>query len=142
MEGEYRAAEQLLVLSRAQSFYQEADLRHEALRADLNALLFDSGVDAEKRGELEARAAEDRRLLEASLTALRSLQVPPDVADRVGLMRVLAEDFATQASRLIALAGSDRESALALEPALHDDHVELAELNRKVTAFLFTASRS
>jgi hypothetical protein len=63
MEGEYRAAEQLVVLSHAQRLHQEVDVRHEALRADLNALLFDSGITAERRGELEARAAEDRRLL-------------------------------------------------------------------------------
>lgn len=136
MEGEYRAAEQLLVLSRAQRLHQEVDVRHEALRADLNALLFDSGATVENRRELEARAAEERRLLDASLAELRSLRVPPDVADRVGLMRVLAEDYATQASKLIALAGSDRELALALEPNFRDDHEELSELNRQVTAFL------
>jgi signal transduction histidine kinase len=131
-----RKDEEITEILNAQRYQQDADMMHDALRADvLNALL--AGTDGPEdraivRLQLDSHIAEFQR----DLTAIQSLRRPTELRSSLNRVRALLEIYIADAQELSALAFTDRPAAIEGFPRFEDSFDELARAQAAVTEFL------
>ncbi len=105
----YSAAETIKTRSSALRNHLEADMMHDALRADvLAALLAES---AQERSAVSADLAEHSEHFESAIDANSSLDLPAEVRAALDEVRTPLHDYIDSARSMVALAARDRAGA-------------------------------
>ena len=120
----------------AQADFQEADMAHDAMRADALALLLPEGV--ENHGSAVAALQQDVEEYRDFLRQVDAVTLPDAIIAQVRAVRPLQEQYATDALRLSRLTSSDPAGARALLPELTATFttltVEQAEVTESMSA--------
>lgn len=118
-------------ITAAQADFQEADMVHDEMRADVLLLLLpNSGVrTSEVIAALDAEVVEFRALLHR----VDAVQLPDVVATHVGHVRPLQERYARDVSRMTRAAETDPALVAAMLPDLLAQFRALAEEQSAVT---------
>ncbi|HKU15745.1 MAG TPA: diguanylate cyclase [Steroidobacteraceae bacterium] len=136
MERASRATALLSTLSDAQRFHLNADMMHDALRADVNAALRVTDNDSAASGAVVTRAREHSRLFEANLTAMANLDLSPELHQDIESTHRRARAYVVAASELVLTATRNHERAVELEDKFNTAFDELESANEIVTQLL------
>lgn len=130
------AGEVLALLSRAERLHLNADMMHDALRADVNAALRVVPGNTAMAGEVLASARENAHQYESDLTQLRALSLPGDLSQGLAKLEPKALAYTALANRLVDAAVKSPGEALALEPGFVVAFEDLLRHNDRLTAQL------
>ena len=97
-------------LSRAQTFHQDADMMHDALKADVYEILVRDVDNAEGEEMLASLRSNTSRFRE-DLAALAGFSFTPELAASVAATRRAAEGYILRAEHVATLASHDRPAA-------------------------------
>ncbi len=107
LDAQDRAMTQLTVLGDARRYLQNADMMHDAVRADVFAvLLVESSARASASAELAAFAQDSHGFI-ADLDALGHLPLPTEVRQQLDTVRPRVENYITAGAAVNALATED-----------------------------------
>lgn len=124
------SATAVVTLSRAQRLHQNADMMHDALRADVYQSLLPELRSVSPAGVVESVAVHSARL-RADLAAIEQLGLLDQVGIDAAGIRPEAEDYIAHARTVTGLAMTNRDAALKELPAF-DRHFN--ELERSMEA--------
>lgn len=117
-------------------FHLNADMMHDALRADVNAAMRVTSADSTATGAVLATTRANGRQFDANLNALQSLKLPTELSRDFEESRRGARAYIAAANKLVAIAVRDHEQALPLEDEFNAAFDELLALNERVTTAL------
>jgi hypothetical protein len=102
LAGTVTTAQEMSTLTRAQRLHQDADMMHDALRADVGSALDARrpGASAERTRILAATETHARKF-EHDIEDLRAMDLPPAVAKAVGALVPAQERYIETARRLV-----------------------------------------
>jgi serine phosphatase RsbU (regulator of sigma subunit)/anti-sigma regulatory factor (Ser/Thr protein kinase) len=130
-----RANEGVSQIARAQRFHQDADMMHDALRADVATALLVSAGDP--GGATKAQVLADTRVdaaeFRSDIRASSAVDFIPDVARSLAAVRPAQQHYIDSAQRIVSLAFLDRVSAGARLPEFTVEFRELQKAQRAVT---------
>jgi diguanylate cyclase (GGDEF)-like protein len=107
------AQERQVKLATALHLSKQADMLHDALRADvLMALLVDQ-VQGLSQAHADERVQQDARDFLSALRDLQQIELPPALRSSVADTQHAAESYAAMSKDLVALAARDRNAAIA-----------------------------
>ncbi len=137
----HRSDRALSLISQAQRAHQDADMMHDALRADVyNALLVSRGFRPGLRSEAESDIQRHIATMRADLRRIDSLNLSGPVGRSLASLRKSLQVYATASEQLLDVALRDPTKA---EPALRDFDATFHQLEQeqaRVTAQVATAA--
>ena len=136
--------DQLTHINKAQRFHQNADMMHDALRADvLRAEQAMAGNRAVSVPDVERETHEHTQRFRHDLDALTKLDLPPDLEQAVADLKPVQEAYIDSADELVrATLAADAESDTVSAQRNHDrSFVRLQREQAHVTKLMARASR-
>ncbi len=105
---------ELVTVNQAQRYHQDADMMHDALRADVAMALYGSatgvkatGTPATDRANVRESATRHAAQFRADVGAARSLALPPRLAEALAALRPAQRDYISSAKATIGSALRD-----------------------------------
>jgi serine phosphatase RsbU (regulator of sigma subunit)/anti-sigma regulatory factor (Ser/Thr protein kinase) len=139
----HRSYRAVSLISQAQRAHQDADMMHDALRADVyNALLVSRGVRTERRGDVRRDIARHVRTMRKDLRKIEALRLTGRTARSLDDVRSALEAYTSDASRLVSLALDDPSSAQRALVGFDSDFDRLASSQESVTELLATQAEA
>jgi serine phosphatase RsbU (regulator of sigma subunit)/anti-sigma regulatory factor (Ser/Thr protein kinase) len=133
----HRSYHAVSLISQAQRAHQDADMMHDALRADVyNAVLVSRGVRTERRDDLRRDIKRHVATMHADLRAIARLPLSGRAARSLDRVRAALEAYTGGAADLVDLALSDVASAERALAGFDQDFDRLARQQAAVTAQL------
>ena len=128
---------ELVTVSLAQRYHQDADMMHDALRADVTRAVFDhSPSDGVRRPDPAAVRDELRRhasRLRADLRDARDLQLPPHLERAFAVLRPAQHAYVAEAQRVVRMAFHESPGTAAADVEYQRTFVRLTRWNAAVT---------
>ncbi len=131
-----QAGQALALLSRPERLHLNADMMHDALRADVNAALRIAPGNSAMAGEVLASTRENAHRYELDIEQMRLLAVPDDLRKGFTATEPQALAYIAQAQHLVETALRSHDEALALEPGFIAAFEDLLRVNERVTGLL------
>lgn len=107
---------ELQTMSTALRNHMNADMMHDALRADVYSALYESIRNPDKKADIEKNVAEHAGDLQRSIQDNKNLELPPEVEKELSSIQDPLAAYVAAAMKLVPLAFTDRTAAEALLP--------------------------
>lgn len=130
----------ILTTSRGLRNHMEADMMHDALRADVLAGLL--AEDAEAHRAVESDLAEHGKIFRDALAANESLPLPGTVKDQLTRVRPKLDVYVKAAQDIVGLGLRDKGEAATRLPAFLRDFSVLEEEMAKLSDLIETAAEA
>jgi len=130
-------------VNRAQRYHQDADMMHDALRADVvRAQQAVSGVPGVSAADVTGETGQHVRKFRADLRSLTALDLPPRLEQAIGDLQPIQAGYITSAQDLVraTLAAGTQGGAIGAERSYEQAFHVLLEEQAAVTDLLSTAS--
>jgi len=136
--------DQLAVVNRAQRYHQDADMMHDALRADvLRAQQAMADVPGDRAAEVARETDQNTRQFRSDLHQLMQLDLPPNLKQAVKSLRPAQADYIASVTDLVrtTLAADTHEDTRLAQTDYDEAFESLQKQQAGVTAKMSAASQ-